>query len=113
MLRREPTVLSLTSDDILELQDHLEEYKLQREIKAQHLNLVKSSANIIESAEMKGATNVNGTHNHSLLYSLNKTTPRRNKPSITTDHTFNQSRNRQPAEEPTNPFFNSSNHSEQ
>ncbi|AMD20630.1 HDL114Wp [Eremothecium sinecaudum] len=43
MLRREPTTIQLTSDDLAELQYSLEEFKLLLQIKSQHMDLVLSS----------------------------------------------------------------------
>ncbi|AAS51829.1 ADL091Cp [Eremothecium gossypii ATCC 10895] len=46
MLRREPTTIQLTSDDLAELQDNLEEFKLLQQIKSQHMDLVRSSTRV-------------------------------------------------------------------
>ncbi|AET39413.1 anaphase promoting complex subunit CDC26 Ecym_4353 [Eremothecium cymbalariae DBVPG len=46
MLRREPTTIQLTSDDLAELQDNLEEFKLQQQVKSQHMDLIRSSTRV-------------------------------------------------------------------
>ncbi|SCV01188.1 LANO_0F10572g1_1 [Lachancea nothofagi CBS 11611] len=43
MIRRLPTAISLTPEDLIELEEELEEFKLQREIKAQQRNLRRSA----------------------------------------------------------------------
>ncbi|CUS23556.1 LAQU0S10e03114g1_1 [Lachancea quebecensis] len=49
MIRREPTVISLSPEDLAELEEELEEFKLQREIKAQQRNLQRSATVLAES----------------------------------------------------------------
>ncbi|SCU97756.1 LADA_0H08108g1_1 [Lachancea dasiensis] len=46
MIRRQPTAISLTSEDIVELEEELEEFRLQREIKAQQRNLQRSATRL-------------------------------------------------------------------
>lgn len=43
MLRRDPTTIQITSDDLAELQYSLEEFKLLQQIKSQHMDLVLAS----------------------------------------------------------------------
>ncbi|BAO40372.1 hypothetical protein C6P41_002626 [Kluyveromyces marxianus] len=106
MLRRDPTVLSLTADDISELQEHLEEYKLQREIKAQHLNLLRSSSNPNKDAQLKSLNDNNFIPRESMLYSLHKMTPsRQNKPTMPLDRGFDQAPDDSNAQESANPFY--------
>ncbi|QEU58019.1 Cdc26 [Kluyveromyces lactis] len=106
MLRRDPTVLSLTSDDISELQEHLEEYKLQREIQTQHQDLLKSSVKMSRLAEIEGIPNPSATRNDSLLHSLHKMTPpQRYKQSASSDPRFIEQNNTQSTQDPPNPFY--------
>lgn len=43
MIGREPTTIQLTSEDLSEINDYLEEYKLKQKLKAQHKSLIKST----------------------------------------------------------------------
>ncbi|SCU85082.1 LAFA_0D13784g1_1 [Lachancea sp. 'fantastica'] len=46
MIRRQPTTLSLTAEDVADLEAELEESRLQRELKAQQRNLHRASGTI-------------------------------------------------------------------
>lgn len=84
MLRREPTVLGLASDDISELQEHLEEYKLQREIKAQHKNLIRTSAKAASRQSAEEISDPALGSNDANPYSLHNRSPSGPKGIIST-----------------------------
>ncbi|SCV04415.1 LAME_0H18250g1_1 [Lachancea meyersii CBS 8951] len=63
MIRRQPTTISLTAEDLAELEGELEESKLQRELKAQQRNLLRSSAVVANhSSSERPVVPTGGTH---------------------------------------------------
>lgn len=102
-------MLNLTADDISELQEQLEEYKLQREIQVQHSNLLRSSKKLSHAQELEDIDDLRVAQNDTLLYSLHKTTPsQRNKPGSmnASDNRSNDSDEaRSTAQVTPNPFF--------
>lgn len=59
MIRRQPTTISLSPEDLVELEEELEEFKLQREIKAQQRNLQRS-ATVVAGSDRVGSHIGNG-----------------------------------------------------
>ncbi|CAR23241.1 hypothetical protein ACU8KH_02775 [Lachancea thermotolerans] len=98
MIRREPTVIGLSPEDLAELEEELEEFKLQREIKAQQRNLQRSATVLAEAdlLESEAPVRDDTTHESPLQKPLGQQAPHR-PPS--------QSVNAGPHAPRSNPFF--------
>lgn len=46
MIRRQPTTIQLTQEDLLQLEEELEEHRLQQQIRSQQRNLLRSSTKV-------------------------------------------------------------------
>ncbi|SCW01165.1 LAFE_0D06524g1_1 [Lachancea fermentati] len=61
MIRRQPSTINLTQEDVLELQDELEEQKLQTQIRSQQRNLQRSGTIPESFSEQRPDTKTDST----------------------------------------------------